>query len=691
MKFEILILFSFISGILIQNPVFVIPFIPLFFIERLNKKLLLFLIIFFFLGCFSIKFHINNTLFPQNINFSKISSIEGEVISTKEMPFEKNIKIKVKKIFIKDIPYKSRFNLVLKTKEKKEFLPGEDLRILIKKMERFPSPKNPFDFNYKKFMERQGIFFYIKSESIKKIDGKNIKLYFSYLKKNIEKRIERYTKFNPDGCELIKLLTVGNDDPPDFLKELGIKTGIYHLFIISGIHIVFLIFFLKIIFIPFQKINNTHPKLFPISALSILWFYNILCGFRIPITRAVLMVSFYFLFEIFEKDIEALTSLIFSAIILLLTNPHYIYSTSFLLSFLSTAGILIFPKKLSLKNKNFLTNLFIISISAQLSILPIIFYNFGYFYPLEIINNLFFTPLVGIITIMSFISLFISFFFIPLNFITSIFLKSLVFISNFSPKVNIYFPLSFVFIYYFLFLILLLPLKKKKKFSLLFIIVLFYLYFQFVEKPDERKIIFFSSQNPIILIQNQNKGLLILKDKTIKPDYWTEILYKITKKEKIKIEKVFLIDEKSIENVLWISKFCENIYINELPNIPSFLFFNFNIKRCPEKIVFDNIEIFCEDGNILLLSGKFKILILFNKSLKENILKDKYLLVYPAEFKNSKKNEELIGKLKPLFNIISKNTKKFENFKSICKNYYLEESAVILNLKTGIVEYWREK
>ncbi|MCM8818427.1 MAG: ComEC family competence protein [Candidatus Omnitrophica bacterium] len=663
--------------------------IPLFFIQKLNKKYLFLFIFFLSSGYFSMYIYQKDN---KKINFSKLSSIEGEVISVKERPFEKEILIKTKKIFTEDNEYETTKKIIITTKERKKFLKGENVKIKVKSIKEINSPKNPFEFNYKKFMERQGIFFKVISDEIETLNNTNLNLWFSYLREKVEKRIEKYTGFNPEASELIKLLTLGSDDPPDFLKELGIKTGIYHLFVISGIHIVFLIFFLRVLFIPFQRLNNTKPKLFPSLILFILWFYNFLCGFRIPITRAVLMTSFYLISEILEKEIDFFTSIIFSCILLLLINPSFIYSISFLLSFLATGGILIlYPKVNIFKKNNFFINLLVISLSAQLFILPIIFYNFGYFYPLGILNNLIFTPFVGLITITSFVSIFITFLFLPLNLIIDFFLKCLTYVSHFSPQIIIYSSLLSVFSYYIILSILILKLKKKIKIFLLSTIIFFLFVPQFLNKTDKKEIIFFSSKNPLILVRNQNKGVLIVKGGFKRYKNWREILLKITKKEKLYIEKIILVGKESLENLFWLSKFCKEIYTDAFEiSINSPLNYS-NIRKTPKKIEVYDVEINVIDGNLIIKSGKFKVLILFNEFFEKLLFSDKYLLtIYPAEFKRSRKNEKLLNELNPFFYIIPKDIKKFENLKSLCKNYYLDKSTIIVDLKTGIQEYWKD-
>lgn len=691
MSFEILSLFSFIIGILTYenfSPIIVLSFFPLFFLPKFNKKLLFCFFLFFFLGHLITNYKYKNKL-NWNVDFSKISEIEGDVILVKEKPFEKDLIVNVKKIIANGEYYNWNGKIIVKTKEKIEFLPGEDLRVKDLIIFEIKPPKNPFEFDYRKFMNRQGIFLQAKSDNIEIIQTKNLKLIFSYLRKKIENKIEKYMRFNSDGCELVKLLTIGSDDIPDFLRIIGVRTGIYHLFVISGIHIVFIIFFLKVIFIPFQKINNVKPFLFPLIIFIFLWFYSFLCGFKIPITRAVTMVSFYLISEILGKEIDPVKSLIIACIFLLFLNPFYIYSLSFLLSFLSTFGILIIYRKINnfFKKKNFISNLFIATISAQIFILPLLFYNFGYFYPIGILSNLIFTPIVGLITITSFASLAIPILFYPLCFMTDSFLKILVLFSNLSPKINFCFPLFFVFIYYFFLLFLISTIKKYIKLGVIFLFVILCFFYPF-KKLNNEEIIFFSSKSSIILFYSKGRGILIIPERIENKDYYGEIIRKISKNKKIKIEKIILFGNKFSDDLFFVSNFKESkIYIPQFMNCSVFFKKNNEIIRIvdDEKIILNNAEFIFKDGNLIIKYDDIKILILISENIGDFLIEEKYFIIYPVKFKKK------IYNFNSIFLILKKDTPKFENLKNLCQTYYLDKSALILNLKSKVIKYWGEK
>lgn len=689
MKLEILILLSFLLGNLTYGKIplkFIFIFLPLFFHPQINKKFLMTFICFFLLSYFLTSHYEKE---KRDFNLTCVDYVDGQILSVKNIYFEKQIVFQSRAIYTENKILTNKYKFLLRTKSNLEFLPGEIIRIKSPNFKEISQPKNPFETNYKRIYERKGIFFEIEPMEVFKIenDGINIKLLLSSIRKKIEKRIENNLKFNPDGQELIKILTIGNDDTPQFLKEIGIRCGIYHLFVISGIHIVFLIFFIKIFFIPLQKINNIYPKLFPFFLLILLWIYAFICGFAIPVTRSVLMFSFYLLFEIIERKIEPIDSLFLACFAFLILDINNIYSLSFQLSFLSTLGIILFSKKINLRKSNFLLNSLIATISAQLLIMPILLYNFGYFYPLGFINNLIFTPLIGFIIFFSFLSLLLPIFFPFLNILTEFLLKILTFLSNYSPKIKIYFPFHYLFLFYILLFNIVFPKNFKRKIYSSLIILFFSILLNFSTNffSNNAEIIFFSFRYPAILLMEDNKSLLIVDGKVKNRNFFQNILFRILQSYKIKPDKIIVVgDEKYIENIFFLLPFSKKIYC--LKDVERS---NFPIEKIQKKIALDKIEIINKNGNLILIFPQKKILFILNNNLEE-ILEEKYFLVYFAISKIEEKNIQRLKNYRPLFLICHRENRKLENLKKICKILYLQNGSIILKKNTNIPEYYLE-
>ncbi|MCX7917676.1 MAG: hypothetical protein N2589_06070 [bacterium] len=223
------------------------------------------------------------------------------------------------------------------------------------------------------------------------------------------------------------------------------------------------------------------------------------------------------------------------------------------------------------------------------------------------------------------------------------------------------------------------------------LVVLSLLFYINLKRNKEEEIIFFSTKNPFVLIHSGEKGLLVLSSKIENPNFYKNTISKMLREEKIKVEKIIFIGDKFLENLIFTSKFCKIMYLPKSVLSPP-LNQNKNIFCWEEEknVIFDKFLISSIGGNLQIEYDNLKILILLNENLAEINYPCKYFLIYPVNFKKNEKNEQILNRLKPFFFIFQKRIKKFENLQSLCKNYYLNNSCVILNLKSKIIKYWRD-
>jgi len=319
---------SVLSGIFIgfnfHLNLFYLPFI--FFFSLLTKKKTFILSsLFFILSLISTSIS-NREELKSNFN-KRIEDFKFAIVKTESiLPFSSSF-----------IGQTDSEKYLLRFKKRVEFDKGEIIKVKSARIKEIAGKKNPWDFESKKYYKRRGIFYQLEVEEFKRTGYKNI-FYkvISKIRKKGKEKIRENLLYRPEERELIHTIVIGKDRIPYFLKELGIKSGSYHLLVISGLHLSFIFFFLKVLFLPLMRLNNTHPKVFPFFALLSIWFYAFITGLRIPVVRASLMFTFFLLGEIFERDIEGPDSVFIAAFILLLLNPFSLFNLSFLLSFITT-------------------------------------------------------------------------------------------------------------------------------------------------------------------------------------------------------------------------------------------------------------------------------------------------------------------------------------------------------------------
>lgn len=265
------------------------------------------------------------------------------------------------------------------------------------------------------------------------------------------------------------LLGVKENFPQEEIKKLQ-KTGLSHLIVISGLHFSLLSLFIfnLLVFLQFpRKISLFLSILFIFLYLSVL-------GFKISATRSAFMLSFLFLSQIFGRPNSSQRTLIFVSAIFLFLNPLLLrYDLSFQFSFLATFGLVYFyPSIVHFFEKvpNFLKlkETILVSLSAQIFIIPLLIWYFGYFSLIFPIANAILLFIFPFLLSFSFLALFVSFFSLGLAkifafsaiFFLDIFQKIVDFFSKY-PIVSFSFSHFWLFYSYFLLFSFCFFLKKK--------------------------------------------------------------------------------------------------------------------------------------------------------------------------------------------------------------------------------------
>lgn len=246
---------------------------------------------------------------------------------------------------------------------------------------------------------------YIEFGSIKKLIVKRIrgshptiinKIFFlgTILDKKIEETI------GGDIHKMCSAILLGKRrELPSYMYKRFQYCGAAHLLAVSGLH-TGIVFFVVLIFSRVIQLRRKHALIF--SGIMV-FLYAFLTGLRLPVIRASIMLWFFTVGEIKERNIDSLNTLSASGILILILMPRSIYSISFQLSFLAVFSILIMLKIL----KNYLSRIptnwvkkwivlpSLVTLSAQIGTLPLIAFYFGYIPLLGLIANIILIPLVG--------------------------------------------------------------------------------------------------------------------------------------------------------------------------------------------------------------------------------------------------------------------------------------------------------
>jgi len=205
------------------------------------------------------------------------------------------------------------------------------------------------------------------------------------------------------------LLGVDEGLPKDFDSALR-KTGTIHVVVVSGYNIGVVGGF----FISLSSLLKRRWAI--VAALLAIIFYTFLTGAAAPTVRAAIMGGLAFFATALGRQNWPIYALLLSAFIMLLVDPTLVSEISFQLSFMATAGIILFKDYLS----NFLKKIpspfgedLAVTVSAQALVVPLIFFHFGQVSPISPIVNALILWTIPFVTYIGFGIAFFSFAFEP--------------------------------------------------------------------------------------------------------------------------------------------------------------------------------------------------------------------------------------------------------------------------------------
>lgn len=276
---------------------------------------------------------------------------------------------------------------------------------------------NPYEFDYKKYLEQKRIYrqVYLNSDNWKKTKEKNLTLVCrAELMRESLLQIYRKQSLDENEFEILSALTLGYKrelDPET--KRVFSASGASHVLAVSGLH-VGIVFWVISIFFGFMKKYKTGRLIFTITAVLILWFYAFLTGLSPSVMRASAMFSILAIGENINRKSNIYNSLSASAFLILLFNPNNLFDIGFQLSYAAVFGIVYLQPKIErtieVKNKflKFFWSLATVSFAAQITTFPITTFYFGQFPTYFLITNMFVIPAVMLLIPLGIIMLFVS-------------------------------------------------------------------------------------------------------------------------------------------------------------------------------------------------------------------------------------------------------------------------------------------
>ncbi len=442
----------------------------------------------------------NTRLEKYNLENQTIT-LEGIINSRIDRKWSQTGEINVKYIYINQKKLNLSGKIKFKNASKVKIKEGD--RVLLRGKPKIPEKiKNYGAFNYKLYLKRKKIYYFIKIKHDRdiKILSKNNLGFIEHIRLKFKNRILKFSENKDISGFYLSVLMGDKSYLSKELKNNMLSLGIIHLLAISGFHIAILfsvvyficLFLLRLSLKIIRKIDIFKVSL--VFSIVFINFYLVLIDFQTSASRAVIMITLFSLSKIFEKKFNPVNILALSALIILLTDKSAFLSIGFYLSFLAVMAFLIPIKAIKPYFKNLkkyqkiILEYLVVNLTVFIVTMPVLLFTFHKISLGQIVFNFIFIPLFSFIIypVALFLVLFKISFLIDFNY--SLFDKLSNFLSGnyfFVNPVNlIQLVLSFCVIFLIFYLLIRL---KTERYFVKTVVVLLILYFVIILFPYNRE------------------------------------------------------------------------------------------------------------------------------------------------------------------------------------------------------------
>ena len=274
------------------------------------------------------------------------------------------------------------------------------------------------DFDYGMYLRRQGIAgsCWANRRNWQVIGHEEDRSLLTIAKRCQCRLHEQYRQMGIEGKELgiLSALTLGYRENLDKGVQRSFSvSGAMHVLAVSGLHtgivwgIVVWLLTLGGWFKPLWE-EKWKRWLLNIIAIVLIWMYAFVTGLSPSVMRSALMLSFWALSGLLEKQISRWNPLLSAAVIILIINPLALWSVSSQLSFAAVAGIMLIGQKMqrsiSLKGRmlQYVGGLMLVSVAAQIATMPLTMHYFGQTSNYFALTNLVVIPMAGVLLVLGF-------------------------------------------------------------------------------------------------------------------------------------------------------------------------------------------------------------------------------------------------------------------------------------------------
>lgn len=367
------------------------------------KKMIFILVIFIIIGI-TYMIMLNNR-YNKVYKTNKNVEITGVIEAFEKKDYSNKYILKVKSI---DKKQYLNLKLILYVNEKQDILEYGDY---IKFMAEYSKPENSRNykgFSYSDYLKQNNIYGTVNAVDTIQILEKNKT---NFIERNINEIRDKIIKDinnnlpKEEASVFLGILLGEKSQISDEINTYFRNGNMAHILAVSGAHVSYIVIVSNLFLGKIQK------RLSKICVIIILIFFMMLTNFSPSVVRACVMTIIVCFSKLVYRKNDIYSSLLFSALIILFSNPYKLFNIGFELTYLGTLGILLIsPQLLKIRNnkkqstlkdrlKKLIIDSIMISISVQILIAPIIILNFNTISYNFLISGIISTPIFALIMI----------------------------------------------------------------------------------------------------------------------------------------------------------------------------------------------------------------------------------------------------------------------------------------------------
>lgn len=364
------------------------------------------------------------------ISIGYVSILENKYSKISDMPIKEMVTIisdiqekEYKKVCIAKIVRNNKKILInIKMSQDIPSIKYGDLLYIEGEFKQPEEARNYKGYNYKQYLKTKKIIGTVELEKVKILKSSN----GSFIH-NIQKYIRdtiNGTLTDEEGNLLLAILLGDKDKLSEDTQESFKTSNLSHMLAVSGAHVSYIILGLTYV-LQNSIIGKKNGK---IVCIIFLLAFMAITNFTPSVTRACIMAILTLFSSIIYRKSDVYTNISVAALITLIFNPYSLLDLGFQLSYGGTIGIIIFIKRIQEKKSNskvinYIKQMALVSIYANIIIIPIMMYHFNTVSFTFIISNIMASPILGIIVITGFLFIIASITVKPLTRLIAIFIK----------------------------------------------------------------------------------------------------------------------------------------------------------------------------------------------------------------------------------------------------------------------------